>query len=199
MSTGRQDEAPDSADAAAVNAAGAPSPDEPEAVASLRDRLLRALADAENARRRAEKARSEGWRAGVAELAGLLISGLDSLDLAVRTAPQAGQDPAAFAKAVQEGVAGARRDLLDALAKAGVERIEPTGQTFDAQAHEAVAARPEASAPSGQVLEVVQAGYRLGDRLIRPARVIVSSSPAAETPDGRDRSNDGAGAADGPP
>lgn len=175
--------------AAPVDVVGAPSPAEPEAVAALRERLLRALADAENARRRADKARSEGWRAGIAELAGRLVSGLDSLDLAVRANPEAGQDPLAFARAVQDGVAAARRDLLDALDKVGVERLEPTGQPFDAHAHEAIAARPDPSAASGQVLEVVQAGYRLaGERLIRPARVIVSSG----APAGRDRAGESA-------
>lgn len=196
MSPDSRNETPEPAEADALSVGGGPSPDEPEAAAALRERLLRALADAENARRRAERARSEGWRAGVAELAGRLISGLDSLDLAVQAAPQGGQDPHAFAKAVQEGVAGARRDLLDALTKAGVERIEPAGQVFDAQAHEAVAARPDASSPAGQVLEVVQAGYRFGDRLIRPARVIVSSAPASSGRDGSNRPENGSGAAD---
>lgn len=192
MSESMQDEEP-GADLP-VGDAGAPSPDEPEAVASLRERLLRALADAENARRRAERSRSEGWRAGVAELASRLTSGLDSLDLAIKASPQQGQDPQAFAQAVQDGVAAARRELLDALEKAGVERIEPMGQAFDPQAHEAVAARPDASVPPGQVLEVVQAGYRLAERLIRPARVIVSSA-AAESRDGARSSADASGAA----
>ena len=77
------------------------SPAEPEEAAALRDRLLRALADAENARRRADIARREGWKAGVAEVVGRLIPGLDSLDLAIRAEP-APETDAGFARAVIE-------------------------------------------------------------------------------------------------
>jgi len=153
------------------------SPAEPEEVAALRDRLLRALADAENARRRADAARREGWRAGVVEVVGRLIPGLDSLDLAIRAEPSAETDTS-FAKAVIEGVRAARRELLEALDKVGVTRIEPEGEPFDAKSHEAVAVRPADSGPSGRVLEVLQPGYRTADRLIRPARVVVAQAPA---------------------
>lgn len=154
------------------------SPLELDELAALRDRLLRALADAENARRRAEVARSEGQQAGVADLASRLIGGLDSLDLALRAEPGPGQEASAFAAAVLEGVRSARRELLDGLQKTGVERVDPAGETFDPSAHEAVATRPDRSAKPGQVLEVLQPGYRIANRLIRPARVIVAA-PAA--------------------
>ncbi|ACG80064.1 Heat-shock protein GrpE(HSP-70 cofactor) (plasmid) [Phenylobacterium zucineum HLK1] len=171
------DSEPPTLDDGDVPAAGAPAPDEPEAVSSLRERLLRALADAENARRRAERARNEGWKAGVAELTGRLIPGLDGLDLAVRVEPPDNEGGQAFARAVRDGVRAARRELLDALEKIGVERLDPLGQPFDAAAHEAVATRADATAPPGHVLEVLQAGYRLPERLIRPARVVVSAAP----------------------
>src|SRR5690606_12967629 len=97
----------------------------------LRDRLLRALADAENARRRADIARREGWKAGVAEVVGRLLPGLDSLDLAIRAEP-APETDGGFARAVIEGVRAGRRELLEALDKVGVTRIEPEGEPFDA-------------------------------------------------------------------
>lgn len=156
------------------------SPAEPEEVAALRDRLLRALADAENARRRADIARREGWKAGVAEVVGRLIPGLDSLDLAIRAEP-APETEAGFARAVIEGVRAARRELLEALDKVGVTRIEPEGEPFDAQTHEAVATRPDDAGASGRVLEVLQPGYRTADRLIRPARVVVAQASSAST------------------
>lgn len=152
------------------------TPEEPEEVTSLRERLLRALADAENARRRAERARTDGWKSGVAELAGRLIPGLNSLDLALRAEPGPGQEASGFASAVLEGVRAARRELVEALQKVGVERIDPRGEAFDARAHEAVATRPDRSASPGQVVEVLQAGYRAADRLIRPARVVVATA-----------------------
>lgn len=155
------------------------SPAEPEEVAALRDRLLRALADAENARRRADEARRQGWKSGVVEVVERLIPGLDSLDLAIRAGPSAEETGAGFARAVLEGVRAARRELLDALDKVGVTRIEPEGERFDATAHEAVAMRPDGSGPPGRVLEVLQPGYRTVDRLIRPARVVVAQAPAA--------------------
>jgi len=162
----------------AADLSGVPvHPAEPEEVAALRDRLLRALADAENARRRAEEARREGWKSGVVELVGRLVPGLDSLDLALRAEPPAGEAGAGFARAVLEGLRAARRELLDALDKVGVSCIDPLGEPFDAKSHEAVAMRPDNSGPNGRVLEVLQPGYRTVDRLIRPARVIVAQAP----------------------
>lgn len=167
----------------AADLSGVPvHPAEPEEVAALRDRLLRALADAENARRRAEEARREGWKSGVVELVGRLVPGLDSLDLALRVEPPAGEAGAGFARAVLEGLRAARRELLDALDKVGVSCIDPLGEPFDAKSHEAVAMRPDNSGPNGRVLEVLQPGYRTVDRLIRPARVIVAQAPPGPPP-----------------
>jgi molecular chaperone GrpE len=147
-----------------------------EAVEALQDRLLRALADAENARRQAERARSEGRRAGVADLIARLAPGLDSLDLAVDAARGPDQDDETFARSVQEGLRAARRALLEAFQREGVERIEPLDQPFDPTSHEAVATRADPAAAPGHVLQVVQAGYRVGERLVRPARVVVSAA-----------------------
>lgn len=162
----------------AADLSGVPvHPAEPEEVAALRDRLLRALADADNARRRAEEARREGWKSGVVELVGRLVPGLDSLDLALRAEPPVEAAGAGFARAVLEGVRAARRELLDALDKVGVTRIDPLGEPFDPKSHEAVAMRPEDSGSGERVLEVLQPGYSTVDRLIRPARVVVGQAP----------------------
>ena len=74
------------------------------------------------------------------------------------------------------------RELLDGLQKTGVERVDPAGETFDPGVHEAVATRPDHSVKPGQVLEVLQPCYRMADRLIRPARVIVAA-PFSAAPD----------------
>jgi molecular chaperone GrpE len=134
----------------------------------------RTQADFENYRRRmAAEAQSSAVRAKV-ELAGQLIGVLDNLERALEAAgiePGAEKAPA---EPLAEGFFLTYRELRAALERAGIESIHPTGERFDPNLHEALQKVPADGAEAGTVVEVMQTGYRLGDHLIRPARVVVS-------------------------
>ncbi len=151
----------------------APAPE----VTEPNEKLLRALADAENARKRADRARSEGREAGIAELAASIIPALDSLKLAIDATRPAEQDAQSHVEAILEGLRATNRAFLSAFMKVGVNPISPAkGELFDPNLHDAIASRPDPEADEGHVLETVQSGYKVGDRLIRPARVVISAA-----------------------
>ncbi|MFL0418369.1 nucleotide exchange factor GrpE [Sphingomonas sp. 179-I 2A4 NHS] len=145
-------------------------------VEELRERLLRALADAENARKRADRARAEGRETGISDLAEMIVPALDSLDLAIEAASRTeGAQPSL--DSLLDGLRATSRAFVDGLAKAGVERISPQkGEAFDPNRHDAIASRSETETAEGLVLETLQRGYKVGSRLIRPARVVISSA-----------------------
>lgn len=146
-----------------------------EEITELKDRLLRALAEAENARKRAASARQEGEVAGKAEIISALTFALDNLERAVEAARQSAGDSDGILRQYADGIGHVRQEFRDALIKTGVDVIEPVGERFDPACHEAVATDHDAERPAGEIVAVVQQGYALGDRLIRPARVIVSA------------------------
>jgi len=137
--------------------------------ADLRDRLLRTAADFDNFRKRAAREKAEAWGRAQADL---LQKVLDSMDDLGRVAHL---DPAqTSAESLHEGVGLVERKLLKALEGVGLERIDPSGQAFDPNAHEAVMTTPTPTAEQdGHVAMVFQAGYRLNGLLLRPARVAV--------------------------
>jgi molecular chaperone GrpE len=140
--------------------------------AKQRDEYLaiaqRTQADFENYRRRVAKDAAKSLQRGAVSLAKELLPALDNLDRALEAAAQ--DDP------LLEGVRLVRADIAAALARSGIESFSPQGEQFDPALHEAVATAP---APDGQaggtVVEVYQAGYRCGDDVIRPARVVVAA------------------------
>lgn len=135
------------------------------------EQYLRAVAELENVRKRAERDVQQASRFGLEKFAQELIPVKDSLDLGVESAAQA--DAAALA----EGQAATRRLLVKAFEKLGIAEIDPLGQPFDANLHEAMAMQPSSSVEPNSVLTVVQRGYVLNGRLLRPARVIVARAP----------------------
>ena len=137
------------------------------------NRYLRTMAELDNLRKRAARDVEAARRAGVERLAGELLPIVDSLEM--------GLDSAASAS-VESLVAGKQatlRLLRNAFDKFGIELIDPAGHPFDPQLHEAMSMQPSPTAEPGSVLIVLQRGYRLGDRLLRPARVIVAGEPVA--------------------
>jgi molecular chaperone GrpE len=135
-----------------------------------RDAQLRALAELENVRKRAQRDIESAHRFALERFAGELLPVRDSLELAL----QAGAtDP----KALLAGIEATVKLLGKALEKVGIARIDPAGASFDPALHEAVLAQPSAEVPEGSVLQVLQSGYQLNGRLLRPARVIVSRAP----------------------
>ena len=144
---------------------------EPEEGDALQDRLLRALAEAENARKRAEKAGTEGRQAGMAQLLSELAPALDNLDLALEALAGSHEIEPSLIK----GLEATRRAINDALLKAGVKILRPSiGEDPDPHVHEIIGTVPTPGSNTGQIVSVVQSGYMIGPRLVRAARVIVS-------------------------
>jgi molecular chaperone GrpE len=138
------------------------------------DLAKRAKADFENYRRRmAAEAQFENVR-GKAELAAGLIGVIDNLERALATAGVEPDSEKAPAEPLAEGFFLTYRELCAALGRAGVESIDPIGEPFDPQLHEALSTEGADGAAPGTVVEVVQKGYRIGERLVRPARVVVA-------------------------
>ena len=140
----------------------------------------RTRADFDNYRKRAEKKVSEAQERGVAKLARELLPAIDNLDRAVQASEAfAGAGPEESAAAAESQLASGIRlvhaDVLAALARVGIEVYSPAGEPFDPQLHEAVAHQPVEGAPAGTVMEVYQQGYRLGEMVLRPARVLVAA------------------------
>ena len=126
----------------------------------------RARADFENYRKRAAREGQDALLRGKTEIGRAVLPALDSLERALET----------DGEGLAEGVALVRKELESALAAAGIEAVDPAGERFDRNLHEALSSRPaEDGEESGVVVETVQRGYRLGETLIRPARVVVTS------------------------
>ncbi|MBM4214417.1 MAG: nucleotide exchange factor GrpE [Gammaproteobacteria bacterium] len=138
---------------------------------TAKDQSLRALAELENVRKRAQRDVENAHRYALEKFAQELLPVKDSLDLGIENAGRA--DVASLI----EGQAATQRLLAKALERAGVVELNPVGEPFDANFHEAMAAQPAATAEPNSVLAVVQRGYTLNGRLLRPARVIVAKAP----------------------
>jgi molecular chaperone GrpE len=141
----------------------------------LRDRFMRALADAENARKRSERDRREAEQYGGSKLARDMLPVFDALRRALETM----QDKATEAdKAVLEGIELTMRELTNVFRKHGIEPIEPgVGDAFDPQLHQAMFEAPVPGTKAGDILQVMAVGFMIHDRLLRPAQVGVSSMP----------------------
>lgn len=142
--------------------------------------FLRAIAELENFRKRSAREVEAARQFGVERFAGDLLAVADTLGMAVESAP--GADAATLA----QGQEATLRLLLKAFERAGLSAVDPAGQAFDPALHEAMAMQPSDAHPPHTVLQVVQKGWLINGRLLRPARVIVSTAPdaaeAAETP-----------------
>ncbi len=130
-------------------------------------------ADFENYQKRAARERDEERKYWNRALAADLLPALDNLDRAIAAAPN-------DASPLMQGVTGTRRQLLDILARHGVQRMEvAAGTPFDANEHEAVMQQPSGDVLAGAVMQVFAAGYKIHERILRPAAVAVSSGPPA--------------------
>jgi molecular chaperone GrpE len=147
--------------------------------ASLRDRLLRALADAENTRRRAESAAAEARKYAIADFARELLAVADNLQ---RTIAAASRSPETVEdQALIEGVRATERLLEHTFSRFGIQKIDALGKPFDPTLHEAMMEVDDPSQPPGTVVRVAEDGYKIHDRLVRPARVfVVKRNPKPE-------------------
>lgn len=153
-----------------------------EEVAGLKDKCLRALAELENVRRRAEREVADAKTYGVASFARDVLTVADDLARALATVDDEAKTSAEGPlKGLIEGIELTERGLGRALEKQGVRRIDPKGEKFDPNLHQAMFEVPDPSVPNGTVVQVVQAGYLIGERVLRPAMVGVSrGGPKAE-------------------
>jgi molecular chaperone GrpE len=143
--------------------------------AELKDRTLRTLAEMENLRRRTEKEIADSRIYGVTNFARDMLTFADNLQRAVASVPdEARANADGPLKSFIEGIELTERDFLSRLAKYGVKKIEPQGQKFDPNMHEALFEMPDPSVPAGTVVQVMEAGYSIGDRCLRPAKVGVA-------------------------
>jgi len=143
-------------------------------VAKFRDQWMRAVAETENVRKRAQREQEETSKYAVTAFAGELVSVLENLKRASESiAAHAGDE---VFKTVGQGVELTLQELLNIFEKHGIKRIDPMGQKFDHNFHQAVAQAERGDVPVGTVVQVVQAGYLISDRLLRPAMVVVSKA-----------------------
>ena len=142
----------------------------------LKDQLLRALADTENMRRRSEREADTARKYGHTQFARDLVGAIDNLARALASAPE---DKSSLDESVQSLLTGIElswKEIQSAIEKHGVRQINPVGEKFDYNFHQAMFEVPTNDQPPGMVLEVVQHGYVLHDRLLRPAMVGVSKA-----------------------
>jgi molecular chaperone GrpE len=156
-------------------------------VASLKDQRLRALAEAENIRRRAEKEKNEASQYAVTKFARDMLGIADNFARALAAVPaevRAAADPQV--QAVLDGVEATDRQLLQTLERYGVKAVDTSDGKFDPNLHQAIAEVPGNGKPAGSIVDVVQSGYMIGDRLLRPAMVTVAKKDVSAQPAGVD-------------
>lgn len=151
-------------------------------LADTKDRLLRALAEAENTRRRFQREREETQKYAIGNFAKDLLSVVDNLRRALEAVPAADVGDAKT-KGLLDGVAATERELLAAFERHGLRRIDPKGERFDHNLHQAIFEAEREDAAPGTVIEVLQPGYVLHDRLLRPAMVGVAKAGAGTATD----------------
>jgi molecular chaperone GrpE len=152
-------------------------------VESLKDQRLRALAEVENVRRRAEKERADASQYAVTKFARDMLGIADNFARALAAVPtdiRAAADPQV--KAVLDGVEATDRQLLQTLERYGVKAVDTSDGKFDPNLHQAIAEVPGNGKPPGSIVDVVQAGFTIGDRLLRPAMVTVAKKDMPAQP-----------------
>jgi molecular chaperone GrpE len=155
--------------------------------ADLKDRLLRTLAEMENLRRRTEKEVADARAYGVTNFARDILAVADNMERALKALDDEIRAKAdAGVKALLDGVELTERELIKVMEKHGVRRLEPAGQKFDPNLHQAMLEVPDPSVPSGTVVQVMQPGYTIGERVLRPALVGIAKggpkAPPSEPP-----------------
>ena len=149
----------------------------------LKDRALRVMAEMENLRRRTEKELKDTRQYAVSGFARDMLTVSDNLRRALDSLPEeVRQNADAGIAALIEGVEMTERELLNQLEKNGVKRLDPAGQKFDPNFHQAMFEVPNTDVPNNTVVQVVQAGYQIGERVLRPAMVGVSKGGPKEAP-----------------
>jgi len=165
--------------ASATGEAQAPDPELAREAAEYKDKLLRVLAEMENLRRRTAREVIDARQYGNAAFARDILAVADNMERALAALDAELREKAdAGVKALLDGVELTERELLKVLEKHGVKKFEPLGEKFDPNLHQAMYEVADPSVPAGTVAQVVQAGYMIGDRMLRPALVAVAKGGA---------------------
>jgi molecular chaperone GrpE len=171
-------------------AEAAPAQSDAMLAAEFKDRLLRTLAEMENLRKRTEREVADSRQYGVANFARDLLVVADNTRRALETlTPEMRAGAQAGVKAFIDGVELTERELLKALEKNGVRQFTPQGEKFDPNLHQAIFEVPDATVPAGSVAQVVQPGYMIGERVLRPALVGVSKGGPRTAPNSATNDN----------
>jgi len=163
-----------------VRHAAAMSPDEDPVkllegeVASLKDQLLRAMAETENVRRRTQREREDNAKYAAASVVKDLLSVADNLQRALESVPAEAAAENEQLGNLRLGVEMTQKEMLSVFERHNIRTIDPLGEKLDPHMHEAMFEMEDPSKPAGTVVQVIQPGYRLHDRLLRPARVGIS-------------------------
>ncbi len=162
--------------------------------ADLKDRLLRTLAEMENLRRRTEREVADSRVYAVTSFARDILAVADNMERAMKALDDEIRDKAdAGVKALLDGVELTERELLNVMEKHGIRRLEPQGQKFDPNLHQAMLEIPDPSVPAGTVVQVMQPGYTIGERVLRPALVGIAKGGPKAAPQGDTPANDNSG------
>jgi len=145
-----------------------------EKTKDLKDQLLRALAEIENVRKRAGREREDATKYGITGFARDIVGIVDNLRRAVESVEESAEESAEMMKSLQEGIAIIQQEFGTALSRHGVEAIDPIGEPFDHNFHQAMFEVEQDEHPGGTVVQVLQQGYRIHQRLLRPAMVGVA-------------------------
>lgn len=151
-------------------------------VGALKDQLLRGAADMENLRRRTAREIADAKQYAVTGFSRELLSVSDNLRRALDAVPAETRAAEGPAKTLLEGVEMTERELLRVMEKHGIRRLDPVGQKFDPHFHQAIFEAETADAAPGTVTQLVQAGYAIGDRVLRPAMVAIAKAPKPPEP-----------------
>src|ERR1700730_3682226 len=174
-----------SAAATGAVAAGDPKPSTSldRELAEMKDRLLRTLAEMENLRKRTEREVTDARLYGVASFARDVLGVADNIRRALDAVPPEARAHAnAGMKALVDRVEFTERELLKALEKNGVRQFTPQGEKFDPNVHQAMYEVPDPSVPAGSIVQVMQPGYMIGERVLRPALVAVAKGGPKAAP-----------------
>jgi len=149
-------------------------------VAKYKDQALRALAEQENVRRRAQRDREDALKFATSSFAKDLVTVADNLRRAIDSVPEAQAAKDELLKGLMSGVSATERELLGAFEKHGIRKLDPLGEKFDHNFHQAIFELENTGKPAGTVVQVLQAGFTLHDRLLREAMVGVVKGPVTE-------------------
>ncbi|GAA4254082.1 nucleotide exchange factor GrpE [Azospirillum formosense] len=145
-------------------------------VASLKDQLLRQMAEVENTRRRAQRDREDASKFAVSSFAKELVTVADNLRRALEAVPAEGRENDDVLKSLSVGVEATERQLISAFERAGIKKIDPTGELFDPNFHQVMFEIENTGKPAGTVVQVLQPGYTIHGRLLREAMVGVAKA-----------------------